>query len=169
MILSKNNVEPYLLLARLEEQKGRHEIALDHLKKLLDANNDNPEVWAAVANHYYAHGQRKEARTAYETLLSLEAGNYMVRKTIYSYPPEPKNISQVYFRLGKVYYDAGQESEQLLRMAKTMFLRSCESSPSASAWLGVGKAAYRLNEFTDAEDALSVSQFSVPRLTPIEN
>ena len=65
-------------------------------------------------------------------------------------------MAQVYARLGKIYFEAALDNEQQLKLAKTMYLRSCQLNPTASAWLGVGKACYRLQEYTDAEDAFSV-------------
>jgi tetratricopeptide (TPR) repeat protein len=149
LLTATDKVEPYLLLSRLKQQQGNLENALELLKKTLDANLDNPEVWAAFGHFHYGNKQFKDAQAAYETLLSL--------------PLEPRNIALVYYRLGNIYFSKGKENDQVMNMAKTMFLRACVASPTANGWLGVGKACYHLQEFVDAEDALSVRFLDLSR------
>jgi hypothetical protein len=48
----------------------------------------------------------------------------------------------------------------LAKVAKSMYLRACESSPSSQSWLGVGKACLVLGDQEEAEDALAVSFYS---------
>lgn len=65
----------------------------------------------------------------------------------------------MYYRLGKIHLDSATgNAEAPLRAAKAMLIRACQYKPTASAWLGVGKACFRLQEYADAEDALTVRQ-----------
>ena len=67
--------------------------------------------------------------------------------------PEPEDITIIYLRLGKIYLE--EPSYNDLKMAKTMYLWACELFPSAQSWLGVGIACIYMDQFDEAEDALS--------------
>ena len=143
---SSSKVDSYLWLAQLELQKGKKEAAKEHLKKAVEMYPEDAEAQASLGNYYYSNGQYAEARTVYESVLAM--------------PADPKNLAQVYYRMGKIYLDSANDNEQQLKLAKTLFIRACQLKPSSSAWLGVGKVCFLLQEYADAEDALSVTHTS---------
>ena len=57
----------------------------------------------------------------------------------------------VYARMGDMHYEARRYAD-----AKLAYITACKYKPSASTWLGVGKAALALDEYEEAEDAFSV-------------
>lgn len=56
---------------------------------------------------------------------------------------------QLLLRLGGLYAERGETGA-----AKELFLRACGREPSATAWLGVGRACLQLGEVEEAEEAL---------------
>ncbi|KAJ3101698.1 Cilia- and flagella-associated protein 70 [Phlyctochytrium planicorne] len=163
-----NGVQAYLLLARLEVQRGNFSSAIQHIREALDVRQDDPDAWTFLAHVHFIQKQWSDAQTSYETVLSL--------------PEESKDLAKVYIRLGTVYLitvksliqvnldqhhlshavrvqklkaELSQVEINAAKLAKTMFLRACELVPSSKSWLGVGKACIALGEFTEAEDALS--------------
>ncbi|KAJ3196420.1 Cilia- and flagella-associated protein 70 [Irineochytrium annulatum] len=159
ILQSGPTVHPYLLLAQLEIQRGKYAAASDHIRAALDVRQDDPDAWAKLAHLHFIQRQWSEAQSCYETVLSL--------------PQEPKNLAQIYVRLGSVYLinidqtqllscvTGGQTPERasadanFAKLAKTMFLRACEITPSSKSWLGVGRACMVVGDYEEAEDALS--------------
>lgn len=83
---------------------------------------------------------------------------------------ESDDPSVLFSRLGFLYLkfafsyvacDNGVFSEVIdkdkANVAKSMYIRACEIAPTSRSWLGVGRASLTLEEWSDAEDALSVS------------
>ena len=60
-------------------------------------------------------------------------------------------LVQVYIRLGNLYL----EEKEFYGSAKEVYLRCCKRMPSASVWLGVGKACMKLGNMQEAEEALA--------------
>ena len=80
---------------------------------------------------------------------------------------EPSGLGLVYSRLADLTLLSALPLDDKLpgavavdasgaRVAKSMFLRACQLEPSSRTWLGVGKAAWALEELVEAEDAFSV-------------
>ncbi|KAJ3075167.1 Cilia- and flagella-associated protein 70 [Podochytrium sp. JEL0797] len=146
------SVTPYLLLSRLEIQRGNPSVALENIKSAMAVRQDDPDVWAALGHLQFRQKAWGEAVGSYETVLSL--------------PNESSNMPLIYMRLGFLYLRSmgnvtKKVSErtfaeaELARKAKTMYLRACESKASSSSWLGVAKASMVLGQLDEAEDSLS--------------
>ncbi|KAI9363935.1 hypothetical protein DFJ73DRAFT_810162 [Zopfochytrium polystomum] len=152
IIESGPSVEPYLLLSQLEKQRGNTDLAMTHIHSAIDIRQDDPDAWAALGHLQFASRMWGEARTSYETVLSL--------------PAEPNDVTTTYVRLGTLYLMQAGPIMQKAAMrspveiefaakAKSMFLRGCEAGPTAKSWLGVGKACLYLGNLTEAEDAFA--------------
>ncbi|KAK7502734.1 hypothetical protein BaRGS_00005984 [Batillaria attramentaria] len=71
------------------------------------------------------------------------------------------HIALARLKLQKQEYDDAEfnlnsalEVDHQFAKAKTTFLMACKKSPSCVSWLGVGISCYRLDELSEAEDAL---------------
>ncbi|KAI8802085.1 hypothetical protein BJ742DRAFT_873493 [Cladochytrium replicatum] len=143
VLLNGPSVEPYLLLSRLEVQRGNFVLAGERIKSALDISQDSPNVWAAQGHLQFIQEQFSDAQFSYETVLSL--------------PNDPNDVALVYNRLGTIYLHMFQKTKESHygKLARTMYLRATEKNPSAACWLGVGRACLALQNYEEAEDALS--------------
>ncbi|TPX37150.1 hypothetical protein SmJEL517_g01059 [Synchytrium microbalum] len=155
LLVSGPSVHPYLLLSRLEAQRGTPRAtsrATENLRTALEIKRDDPNVWAALGHLQYSQEQWEDAQLSYETVLSM--------------PEEPTGLGLVYSRLADLTLRSALPANDKLpgtlavdvsgaRLAKSMYLRACELEPSSRTWIGVGKAAWALDELVEAEDAFS--------------
>uniref|UniRef100_A0A5F8GN20 Cilia and flagella associated protein 70 n=1 Tax=Monodelphis domestica TaxID=13616 RepID=A0A5F8GN20_MONDO len=96
----------------------------------------NPNVWGLKGHLYFLNGNHAEAKECYERTVSFVV--------------DAAEMHFIYLRLGSIYLEDGENEK-----AKNTYLMACKKSPSCLTWLGVGIACYRLEELTEAEDALS--------------
>ena len=119
---------------------------MDHARKAMEIHPDSADSWSITGHINFLESNFEAAKSAYETVISLAT--------------EPSDLSLVYSRLGSIYLSKsnGKDSRNdnyYAKMAKTMYLRACEISPSSQTWLGVGRACYILENYIESEDALS--------------
>ncbi|KAJ3056144.1 Cilia- and flagella-associated protein 70 [Rhizophlyctis rosea] len=155
LILIGPRVKPYLMLSKLESQRGDFVQAEKHIRDALEVQQDDPDTWAALGHLQFIQRLWHDAQQSYETVLSLSR--------------DPTDIALIYVRLGSIYLQNATAGTGLVgtpeaehkvdakfaRMAKTMYLRACEKDPSSTSWLGAGKACLALGELDEAEDAFA--------------
>uniref|UniRef100_A0A4X2KZK2 Cilia and flagella associated protein 70 n=1 Tax=Vombatus ursinus TaxID=29139 RepID=A0A4X2KZK2_VOMUR len=102
----------------------------------LHSKGSRMQVCSVTGHHFYLSGNHAEAKECYERTLSFVV--------------DAAEMHFIYLRLGSIYLEEGENEK-----AKNTYLLACKKSPSCLTWLGVGIACYRLEELTEAEDALS--------------
>ncbi|XP_035827894.1 cilia- and flagella-associated protein 70 isoform X2 [Aplysia californica] len=130
------NASYHISLARLRLQKGEYAEAEENLNEALQFDFQNPDAWSLMGHVKYMTGDCAVARDCYERTLS--------------FVNDASEMHSIYLRLASIYLQ-----EKRFQDAKTTFLMACKKSPSCVSWLGVGIACYRLDELSEAEDALS--------------
>uniref|UniRef100_A0A4X2KZE2 Cilia and flagella associated protein 70 n=1 Tax=Vombatus ursinus TaxID=29139 RepID=A0A4X2KZE2_VOMUR len=128
--------EYYLVLAEIHLLKKDFAKAEEYIHAASQMDYLNPNVWGLKGHHFYLSGNHAEAKECYERTLSFVV--------------DAAEMHFIYLRLGSIYLEEGE-----VRNAKNTYLLACKKSPSCLTWLGVGIACYRLEELTEAEDALS--------------
>lgn len=127
--------EYHISLAQLKLQKQQLPEAEDSLNEALAYDHQNPDVWAIMGHVKYLMGDTENAKDCYERTLSFVAN--------------ASEMHSIFLRLASIYLQ-----EAKFEQAKQQFLMACKRSPSCVSWLGVGISCYRLNELSEAEDAL---------------
>uniref|UniRef100_A0A8C1UA43 Cilia and flagella associated protein 70 n=1 Tax=Cyprinus carpio TaxID=7962 RepID=A0A8C1UA43_CYPCA len=126
----------HLALAKLHLLRGEHNSAEASLKEALTDNFQNPDIWALWGHLHYEKGDYSQAQSCYERTLDSVL--------------DASDTHSIYLRLGSIYLQKGEYEK-----AKPVFLRACKRSPSCLTWLRLGIACYRLEELTEAEEALT--------------
>ncbi|KAG2456007.1 CFA70 protein, partial [Polypterus senegalus] len=126
----------HVTLARLQLHIREFAKAENSLQEALRASHENPDAWALNGHLQYLNGRFSDARQCYERTLDLVA--------------DTSELHAVYLRLGSIYL-----MEKQYHQAKQTYLRACKRSPTCLTWLGLGISCYRLQELSEAEDALS--------------
>jgi Tfp pilus assembly protein PilF len=72
------SIQPYLLLAQLEIQRGNFKTAMDHVDSALNVEHDSPDCWAFLGHLQYVQKLTVDAKWTFETVLSLPKGNDLI-------------------------------------------------------------------------------------------
>ncbi|XP_049710836.1 cilia- and flagella-associated protein 70 isoform X2 [Elephas maximus indicus] len=128
--------EYYLVLAQTHLLKKDFAKAEEYLQLAAQMDYLNPNVWGVKGHLYFLNGNHAEAKACYERTISFVV--------------DASEMHFVFLRLGLIYLE-----EKEYEKAKTTYLQACKRSPSCLTWLGLGISCYRLEELTEAEDALS--------------
>ncbi|XP_074152935.1 cilia- and flagella-associated protein 70 isoform X1 [Sminthopsis crassicaudata] len=128
--------EYYLVLAQTHLLKKDFDKAEEYLQAANQMDYLNPNVWGLKGHFFYLNGNYAEAKECYERTISFVV--------------DAAEMHFIYLRLGSIYLEEGENEK-----AKNTYMMACKRSPSCLTWLGVGIACYRLEEFSEAEDALS--------------
>ncbi|XP_008580395.1 PREDICTED: tetratricopeptide repeat protein 18 [Galeopterus variegatus] len=128
--------EYYLVLAQTHLLKKDFAKAQEYLQQAAQMDYLNPNVWGLKGHLYFLSGNHAEAKACYERTISFVV--------------DASEMHFIFLRLGLIYLE-----EKEYEKAKKTYLQACKRSPSCLTWLGLGIACYRLEELTEAEDALS--------------
>ncbi|XP_007938900.1 LOW QUALITY PROTEIN: cilia- and flagella-associated protein 70 [Orycteropus afer afer] len=128
--------EYYLVLAQTHLLKKDFAKAEEYLQQAAQMDYLNPNFWGVKGHLYFLSGNHAEAKACYERTISFVA--------------DASEMHFIFLRLGLIYLE-----EKEYEKAKRTYLQACKRSPSCLTWLGLGISCYRLEELTEAEDALS--------------
>ncbi|XP_027453009.2 cilia- and flagella-associated protein 70 isoform X5 [Zalophus californianus] len=128
--------EYYLVLAQTHLLKKDFAKAEEYLQHAAQMDYLNPNVWGVKGHLYFLSGNHAEAKACYERTISFVA--------------DASEMHFIFLRLGHIYLE-----EKEYEKAKKTYLQACKRSPTCLTWLGLGISCYRLEELTEAEDALS--------------
>ncbi|XP_013012416.2 cilia- and flagella-associated protein 70 isoform X1 [Cavia porcellus] len=128
--------EYFLVLAQTHLLKKDFAKAEEYLQQAAQMDYLNPDVWGLKGHLCFLSGNHTEAKACYERTVSFVV--------------DASEMHFILLRLGLIYLE-----EKEYEKAKKIYLRACKRSPSCLTWLGLGIACYRLDELTEAEDALS--------------
>uniref|UniRef100_A0A0P6JFB0 Tetratricopeptide repeat protein 18 n=1 Tax=Heterocephalus glaber TaxID=10181 RepID=A0A0P6JFB0_HETGA len=128
--------EYYLVLAKTHLLKKDFAKAEEYLQEAAQMDYLNPNVWGLKGHLCFLSGNHTEAKACYERTVSFVV--------------DASEMHFIFLRLGLIYL-----VEKEYEKAKKTYLQACKRSPSCLTWLGLGIACYRLDELTEAEDALS--------------
>ncbi|XP_019791636.1 cilia- and flagella-associated protein 70 isoform X2 [Tursiops truncatus] len=128
--------EYYLVLAQTHLLKKDFAKAEEYLQQAAQMDYLNPNVWGVKGHLYFLSGNHAEAKACYERTISFVV--------------DASEMHFIFLRLGQIYLE-----EKEYEKAKKTYLQVCKRSPSCLTWLGLGIACYKLDELTEAEDALS--------------
>nr|XP_048282357.1 cilia- and flagella-associated protein 70 isoform X2 [Myodes glareolus] len=128
--------EYYLALAQTHLLKKDFAKTEEYLQQAAQMDYLNPNVWGVKGHLYFLSGDHAEAKACYERTVSFVV--------------DASEMHFIFLRLGHIYLE-----EKEYEKAKRTYMQACKRSPSCLTWLGLGIACYRLEELTEAEDALS--------------
>ncbi|XP_038949370.1 cilia- and flagella-associated protein 70 isoform X11 [Rattus norvegicus] len=128
--------EYYLVLAQTHLLKKDFAKTEEYLQQAAQMDYLNPNVWGVKGHLYFLSGNHAEAKECYERTVSFVV--------------DASEMHFIFLRLGHIYLE-----EKEYDNAKRTYMQACKRSPSCLTWLGLGIACYRLEELTEAEDALS--------------
>ncbi|XP_013372198.1 PREDICTED: cilia- and flagella-associated protein 70 isoform X1 [Chinchilla lanigera] len=128
--------EYFLVLAQTHLLKKDFAKAEEYLQQAAQMDYLNPNVWGLKGHLCFLSGNHTEAKACYERTVSFVV--------------DASEMHFIFLRLGLIYLE-----EKEYEKAKKTYLQACKRSPSCLTWLGLGIACYRLDELTEAEDALS--------------
>lgn len=128
--------EYYLVLAQTHLLKKDFAKTEEYLQQAAQMDYLNPNVWGVKGHLYFLSGDHAEAKACYERTISFVV--------------DASEMHFIFLRLGHIYLE-----EKEYEKAKRTYMQACKRSPSCLTWLGLGIACYRLEELTEAEDALS--------------
>ncbi|CAF0848612.1 unnamed protein product [Didymodactylos carnosus] len=111
-----------------------------HITQALSLDYENSEAWNLWGHIKYLQLDFPGAKGRYQRTLAFSE--------------KPSDIHILYVRLGSILL-----AEESYAEAKDIFLRACRHQPTCTTWLGVGVACYRMNQYDDAEEALTEANF----------
>ncbi|XP_076387929.1 cilia- and flagella-associated protein 70 isoform X2 [Megachile rotundata] len=115
---------------------GRYEDTLSHLKQIECSFGVDFSVSSLMGHCYLKMGDEEKAVEYYDFACMLF--------------DRPEMAHLVEIRLGYHHYNVDKFDS-----AKKMFLNACKASPTSHTWLGVGMCCYELEQFKEAEMALT--------------
>uniref|UniRef100_A0A8C5LEC6 Cilia and flagella associated protein 70 n=1 Tax=Jaculus jaculus TaxID=51337 RepID=A0A8C5LEC6_JACJA len=128
--------EYYLVLAQTHLLKKDFAKTEEYLQQAAQMDYLNPNVWGMKGHLYFLSGNHAEAKACYERAVSFVV--------------DASEMHFIFLRLGRIYLE-----EKEYEKSKKTYMQACKRSPSCLTWLGLGIACYRLEELTEAEDALT--------------
>nr|XP_033770592.1 cilia- and flagella-associated protein 70 isoform X2 [Geotrypetes seraphini] len=128
--------EYHIVSAQMHLLKKEFSEAEKSLLEAIQIDYQNPDAWALTGHLHYLNDNKTEAKACYERTVSFVT--------------DASEMHPVYLRLGSLYLQDGEYEK-----AKYIYLLACKNSPSCLSWLGVGISCYRLEELTEAEEALT--------------
>ena len=125
---------------------GDFDASQKSLSAAIELEEKCPEAWCLLGHLLHSQKRSADAKDAYQTALPLlQAQNLEEPAAIAT------GLPQLFVRLGALYLESkGDEGA-----AKQVYLMCCGIMPSASVWLGVGKACLKMNNLNEAEEALA--------------
>ncbi|UJR26687.1 hypothetical protein I4U23_008003 [Adineta vaga] len=114
-----------------------------HITQALSIEYENVEAWALWGHIKYLQ-------------LDFEAAKGRYQRTLV-FSEKPPDLHTVYIRLGAILLSKGTEASYM--EAKEVFLNASRFQPTCTTYLGLGIACYRLNQYDDAEEALTEANF----------
>ncbi|XP_002122550.2 cilia- and flagella-associated protein 70 [Ciona intestinalis] len=130
------SAEYYIALAQLQMMRRQLSGAKESLELATSFDNEHPDAWAMMGHFHYVSGDYISSKSCYERTLAFVT--------------DAAEMHSIYLRLASIYLQQGE-----FQNAKRTYLLACKHSPTCISWLGVGIACYRLNEISEAEDALA--------------
>uniref|UniRef100_A0A8C0R6R1 Cilia and flagella associated protein 70 n=1 Tax=Canis lupus dingo TaxID=286419 RepID=A0A8C0R6R1_CANLU len=124
---------PSILDDFLEESSKLQSDSREHI---ISTQSQDPTISQKPSNILLKEMPVKKAKACYERTISFVV--------------DASEMHFIFLRLGQIYLE-----EKEYEKAKKTYLQACKRSPSCLTWLGLGIACYRLEELTEAEDALS--------------
>ncbi len=160
--LDPHSPEVLATLGRLLFRTGRHDEAVDALRRSLDLRGDNPEAWLILSRVHEARGRFDEAEQAAGRLIELRPENWL------GYD----RLGVLHFRSGR-YAQAIEDWEQAARLAPdsamthanlgtahlraghledalAAYRRSVQIRPVSVAYLGLGTVQFLLGHRAEA-------------------
>ncbi|CAF4058453.1 unnamed protein product, partial [Rotaria magnacalcarata] len=143
LVNSGRDQQVEITLAKAKILQQDFSAAESHITQALSIDYENVEAWALWGHVKYLQ-------------LDFEAAKGRYQRTLV-FSEKPPDLHTVYIRLGAILLSEIKESSY--SEAKEIFLRACRYQPTCTTYLGLGVACYRMNQFDDAEEALTEANF----------
>ena len=144
----------FVNLAVAEDAIGQTALAEEHFKEAMRLAPGSPDSYSFYGRYLLAHEQADEARTLFQTALSLSptdmtAREFLAQANDQATNPSPPETPESYLALGLARYQEGRYSETIAACQQALRLR-----PSyAEAWNNICAAYNKLGRFQEGADA----------------